>query len=280
MPRVNFDTVRWEVMSQQQLDDGLNNSKAVVDSAKINKKMSEDSQLFRQKHQMILDVAYGDSPRNKIDFLRASAEAPTVIFIHGGYWMMHSKNEYTVLAEGLNKLGINVAFIDYDLTPHISFPNLVKQIHQAIDFLSHQLESFGCLNKDILVTGHSAGGHLTAMALENKYVKCGIGISGLYDLRPISKSYLNQNLALNDEMEKEYSSMLNGRDNAKPLALFVGSDELMLLRKQSADYAVHRAKLALPVYYQEVKGANHFTVLNELYKPDGVITKMASYLLS
>ena len=60
----------------------------------------------------------------------------------------------------------------------------------------------------------------------------------------------------------------------KPLALVVGSAELPLLRKQTADFACHRAEYGLPVSYEEIPGADHFSVMDELASPTGRITAM------
>ena len=60
----------------------------------------------------------------------------------------------------------------------------------------------------------------------------------------------------------------------KPLSLVVGSAELPLLRKQTADFACHRAGYGLPVSYEEIPGANHFTIMDELTSPTGRITTL------
>jgi arylformamidase len=60
----------------------------------------------------------------------------------------------------------------------------------------------------------------------------------------------------------------------KPLSLVVGSAELPLLRKQTADFACHRAKYGLPVSYEEIPGADHFSVMDELASPTGRITAL------
>ena len=64
----------------------------------------------------------------------------------------------------------------------------------------------------------------------------------------------------------------------KPLALVVGSAELPLLRKQTADFAGHRAKFGLPVTYEEIPGADHFTIMNEMVSPKGRITTLIRQL--
>jgi len=60
----------------------------------------------------------------------------------------------------------------------------------------------------------------------------------------------------------------------KPLALVVGAAELPLLRKQTADFAGHRARYGLPVSYEEIPGANHFTIMPEMQSPKGRITTL------
>ena len=64
----------------------------------------------------------------------------------------------------------------------------------------------------------------------------------------------------------------------KPLSLVVGSAELPLLRKQTADFAGHRARYGLPVTYEEIPGADHFTIMNEMISPPGRITTLIRQL--
>jgi hypothetical protein len=60
--------------------------------------------------------------------------------------------------------------------------------------------------------------------------------------------------------------------------LVVGASELPLLRRQTADFAGHRAKYGLPVTYEEISGANHFTVMDEMVSPQGRITTLIRQL--
>jgi arylformamidase len=130
----------------------------------------------------------------------------------------------------------------------------------------------------IVVSGWSAGGHLTSMALSHPNVKAGIGISGIYDLEPIRHSYLNVKLGLDEAMSRRNSPVMQATGAMKPLASVVGSAELPLLRKQSADFACHRVKFGLPVTYEEIPGANHFTIMNEMLSPTGRITTLIRQL--
>jgi hypothetical protein len=101
-----------------------------------------------------------------------------------------------------------------------------------------------------------------------------VGISGIYELEPIRHSYLNEKLKLDEAMSRRNSPIKQADGPAKPLSLVVGSAELPLLRKQTADFAAHRASLALPVTYEEIPGADHFTIMNELMPPTGRITTL------
>ena len=274
------DAPDWRAMSQLDRDLGLNNSVAVTGSGDIVAGWERRSAELRARHSDHLDLRYGPRERNRIDFLKAAENAPTLVFIHGGYWQMRAKEVFTVVAEGPMAHGINVALIGYTLAPDATLDQIVAEIHAGLDYLAEQLPALGGDAGRIAVSGWSAGGHLTAMALSHPRVKAGIGISGLYDLEPIRASYLNVKLGLDEAMSRRNSPMVQGEGAMKPLALVVGSAELPLLRRQTADFAGHRARYGLPVSYEEIPGVNHFTIMEELHSPSGRITTLARQLLA
>jgi arylformamidase len=274
-----FDTPDWRAMSQSDRDLGLNNGVAVPDSADIVAGWEKRSAEMRSRHSGHLDLRYGPRERNRIDFLKAAPNAPTLVFIHGGYWQTRAKEVFTVMAEGPMAHGINVALIGYTLAPEATLDEIVAEIHAGIDFLAEQLPALGGDASRIVVSGWSAGGHLTAMALSHARVKAGMAISGIYDLEPIRHSYLNVKLQLNEVMSCRNSPVMQPGGAMKPLSLVAGAAELPLLRKQTADFAGHRAKYGLPVTYEEIPGANHFTIMNELMSPAGRITTLIRQLL-
>jgi acetyl esterase/lipase len=268
------DAPDWRSMSQQELDLGLNNSVAVAGSGDLVNGWEQRSAELRKRHPDHIDLRYGPRERNRIDFLKARDKAPTLLFIHGGYWQMRAKEAFTIFAEGAMAHGINVALIGYTLAPEATLEAIVTEIHQGIDYLAGQLPVLGADAGGIVVSGWSAGGHLTAMALSHPKVKAGIAISGIFDLEPIRHSYLNVKLKLDGPMSRRHSPMAQPGGPMKPLALVVGAAELPLLRKQTADFAGHRAKYGLPVAYEEIPGANHFSIMDEMHSPNGRITTM------
>jgi len=268
----------WRQLSQQELDRGLNNGEAVAGSAGIVAGWDARSAELRKRHAAHLDLRYGPRERNRIDFLKVRDGAPTLLFIHGGYWQTRAKETFTLLAEGALAHGINVALSGYTLAPDATLDEIVAEIHASIDFLSGQLPALGGDGKGIVVSGWSAGGHLTSMALSHARVRAGMAISGIYDLEPIRHSYLNVKLGLDEAASRRNSPMMIAGGPMKPLSLVVGSAELPLLRKQTADFAGHRARYGLPVTYEEIPGADHFTIMDEMASPAGRITTLIRQL--
>jgi acetyl esterase/lipase len=272
-----LEALDWRKMSQQERDRGLNNGEAVAGSADIVAGWERRSAALRSRCPAHLDLRYGPRERNRIDLLKAAERAPTLLFIHGGYWQHRAKEVFTLFAEGPMAHGINVALIGYTLAPDAKLGEIVAEIHAGIDFLDARLPALGGVG-GIVVSGWSAGGHLTAMALSHAKVRAGIGISGIYDLEPIRHSYLNTKLGLDETESRRDSPIMQVGGPMKPMSLVVGSAELPLLRRQTADFACHRAKHGLPLTYEEIPGADHFSIMNEMLSPSGRITTLIRQL--
>jgi arylformamidase len=274
-----FDAPDWRSMSQQDRDLGLNNGVAVAGSGDMVAGWEWRSAEMRARDSDHLDLRYGPRQRNRIDFFKAAEKAPTLLFIHGGYWQMRAKEVFAIFAAGPMAHGINVATIGYTLAPDATLEEIVAEIHQGLDYLAQELPALGGDASRIVVSGWSAGGHLASMALSHPHVKAGIAISGIYDLEPIRHSYLNVKLGLDETMSRRNSPVMEAGGAMKPLALAAGSAELPLLRKQTADFACHRAKYGLPVTYEEIPGADHFTIMHEMMSPTGRITALIRQLV-
>lgn len=273
-----FSALDWRSLGRTELDRGLNNGEHVPGSMEMVAGWEKRSGELRKRHPAHIDLRYGPRERNRIDFLKAADNAPTLLFIHGGYWQARAKEVFTVVAEGPMAHGINVALIGYTLAPDATLDQIVTEIHAGIDFLTGQLPALGAANEGIVVSGWSAGGHLTSMSLSHPKVRAGMAISGIYDLEPIRHSYLQEKLKADEGTVRRNSPMMMEGGPLKPLSLVVGSGELDLLRKQTADFAGHRAKHGLPVTYEEIPGANHFTIMDEMMSPTGRITTLIRQL--
>jgi acetyl esterase/lipase len=274
------DAPDWRKLTQDALDLGLNNSLAVPETATIVGGWDKLSAELRARHPQYLDLRYGPRERNRIDLLKANSGGPTLVFIHGGYWQTRAKENFTFCAAGPMAHRINVALVGYTLAPDVTLDQIVDEVRAAIDYLAGELPTLGGDPEQIVVSGWSAGGHLSSMVLGHPRIKAGLLISGVYDLEPIRHSYLNAKLGLDEATSRRNSPVVHPGGVNKPLVIVAGSGELPLLRKQSADFAAHRALHGLPVVYEEIPGANHFTMLNELASPAGRLTTLLRQLFT
>jgi arylformamidase len=255
-------------MDRAALDAAYNNTLAVANSAQIVADWEKRSERFRQGHERkSLDLRYGPAERNRIDLFETGAGAPLLVYIHGGYWQTRCKEIYSCLAAGPLAHGISVAMVGYTLAPEKRLDGIVAEIHAALSFLAKTHAS-------IYVSGWSAGGHLTAMAMPHAAVKGGLAISGIYDLEPIRLCYLNEKLRL-DEAEQRRNSPVFQATFDKPLTVAYGGGELPELRRQSEEYfkLLKRGRLAA------LAGHNHFTILEELASPKGALTGLVRTLV-
>lgn len=257
-------------LPQEVRDAAYDNSAAVKDSALQLASFEARSAALVARVPGELDVRFGAAERLVFDFFPGDrTNAPTLLFVHGGYWQMRHKNTFRFVAEGALKHGLNAALIGYTLAPHATLTTIVNEVCQGIAAVrSHALARNR--SADVLLCGWSAGGHLTAMALPCDGVVAGLGISGIYDLEPIRHTYLNRALQLTEE-EVQTLSPLKLPVVRKPFITAYGTAELPQLQAQSQLFATHRSEAAgalLPI-----SGANHFSILNELSAPNGLLLK-------
>ncbi len=261
-------------MDRAQLDAAYNNSAAVANVDAIRADWDARSARVRRSRRAHLDLAYGAAPRQGLDLLLAERpRAPTLMFIHGGYWQTNDKERFAFVAEGPLARGINVAIVEYTLAPDARMDRIVEEIRRSVAWLVEHLGEYGADPARIYVSGHSAGGHLTAIAMSLGAVKGGLAISGLYDLEPIRLNYLNDKLGLDAAEAHRNSPMFHFPPTSAPLVVAYGTDELPELCRQSIDYAKAWTARGLPGRLLPVEDADHFSILESLADADGALTR-------
>jgi arylformamidase len=259
-------------MDKAALDAGYNNSAAVANSAQIVARWQKRSDALKADFPASLELRYGSAERNRIDYFEAKRGAPLLVFIHGGYWQMRAKENFAFVAAGPLAHGVNVALAGYTLAPEKTLDAIVAEIFSALDFLA---QSHGSIH----VSGWSAGGHLTALAMAHPAVKGGLAISGIYDLEPIRLSYLNEKLGLDAEAARRNSPLLHLPRKSPPLYLAYGKAELPELQRQSEQFGAARREAGLPGKVAPLDGHDHFSILEELALPGGALTALVRTLL-
>jgi arylformamidase len=269
----------WRGMTREQLDQAYDNTRAVADSGTRREAWVQRSEAFRQQHPEALDLAYGPRPRNKIDLYRCGkAKAPLFAFIHGGYWQRNAKETFACTAAGPLANGMDVAFLGYTLCPDVTLSEIVAEIAAAVRWLRREGPRHGVGEGRLVVSGWSAGGHLTATTLAMDEVDAGLAISGIYDVEPCRLNYLNDNLRLTAEEAARTSPILHLPKKSATVVLTYGTGELPELQRQSVDYHKARRTAGLPSELLPLEGLNHFSIMDELEAKDGALAKAAAKL--
>ncbi|MAV87538.1 MAG: esterase [Rhodospirillaceae bacterium] len=244
--------------------------------------LSSDAQM---NLDCILDLKYGPGDEETLDLFPVPKQksSPLFIFIHGGYWRMLSKNESSFMAPNLVRKNVAVAAINYTLAPYAKIDQIVSECRRSIKWLYDNATNYGIDREQIYVGGSSAGGHLTGMMVsrnwQNSYgipsdvIKGGLPISGLFDLEPIAKSFVNEWMGMSDIDAKRNSPDQNITDQGCPLIVAVGENETSEFKRQSSDFTKLWNNNGRIANFLECKNNNHFDAPLELCKADSIMTK-------
>jgi arylformamidase len=232
-----------------------------------------------------LAMAYGPSLRQTVDLFPAKDDdkAPFALFIHGGWWRSLEPSMFSQLAAGPNARGISVAVAGYDLCPHVSIADIVGQIQTACLMLWRKRR------QRIFIYGHSAGGHLAACMVAQDWkalapdapadlVPAAYAISGVFDLLPLVHVSQNQDLRLDEAEARRLSPLYWDVPAGRSLDAVVGALESSEFLRQSKAVAEAWRQHAALTRYEEIAGANHFTVVDSLTEPNSAMTARVAAL--
>ena len=225
-----------------------------------------------------IDLQYGTLNVERLDIFHAhESDAPLLVFIHGGYWRSLDKSDFSWVAPPLLQHGIAVALTNYGLAPQTSIEDIVRQQLKALGWLYRNARQLRFNPDRIVVAGHSAGGHLTAMmmaalwqqldsTLPSGLVKAGLAISGLFDLRPLVHApFVNVDLKLDLRRAQALSPIKMPSATSAPLITAVGALESSEFKRQSLELGA--AWSTNFVRHLELPHANHLTVCDEMANP-------------
>jgi arylformamidase len=269
-------------MDRATLDRAYQNGAAVPDTAAILESWRVRSATYRRLHPALLDQAWGPHPRQATDFFDCGvAGAPTLLFVHGGYWHypQHSREAFSALATGLVERGVHVALVGYRLAPEATLSDMVGDIATAILHLAGLRQTVGADPARLCVAGWSAGGHLAALAQSLPGVSACLAISGIFDLEPMRLCFVNDKLGLSQDDVLALSPIHRLPPPHAKIAIAVGALELPELRRQSAAYADACRTLGVLRIHREIAARNHFTILDDLAAPTGLLAQDVAMLL-
>lgn len=254
------------VMTQDALNKAYNNTLAVDNFAGIMAAFTQESQACYKNSHVVRDIAYSREKRNRFDFFASdNKNAATLIFIHGGYWQNCCKEDFAFIAGGPLSRHYNVILVEYTLAPVATMTQIVSEISLLLDFLNENQKAYNLTPGQICLSGHSAGGQLTALHRNHPLISHAMTLSALTELEPIKLSWLNKNLKLTEEEVSEFSPMKH-ISKGTPVAVHVGELELPELIRHSQQYAEAMQICGDRVFYRPIPGRNHFSLLEEFEK--------------
>jgi arylformamidase len=253
-----------------------NNRARVPENPALIAGWASDAKAYRQAYPERLQVvSYGPGPRHNIDMFAAGNEGPIAVFIHGGYWQALDSSFFSHLAAGLNAHGISVAIPNYDLCPAVSVDEIITQTRSAMRELAK-------LDRRLVVSGHSAGGHLAACMLATDWraidpvlpsdlILAVYTISGLFDLVPLVGTSLNKALQLDEASARSASPLFGPMPSHGSLDAVVGGNESAEYFRQSESIvAAWGGRIA--TRFEALPGTNHFTAIAPLADPQSPMT--------
>jgi len=254
-----------------------NNRIRIAEFGAIVARWAAESAAHRGHAPAALDRPYGPGDRQRYDlFLAGAPAAPLVVFIHGGYWQLGSGPDTAFVSRALTAAGIDVAIPSYSLCPAVGIRDIIDEMRRCLAAL------WAATGKRPVVVGHSAGGHLTAALLATEWtaipgvpadlVRAGCAISGVFELAPLIPTTMNRALRLDPESAAAASPMLwPPPPTGRALVAAVGADETDEFHRQSRALTALWGSAGVATEYLPVPGANHFTVVDELTRPDSVL---------
>ncbi len=272
-----------ELQTREQFTAAYDNLAIIADAAEVASELRERSRAFHAAHACVADIAYGSGPRQVYDWYPAQGDgtaAPVLVFIHGGYWQARDKRDFSCVASGPLAAGFHVVMAEYTLAPAAKVPDMVGEIGMLLDALrAHPVLGTGAGGLPrIVLSGHSAGGHLAAMHRAHAAVAGVLAISGLFDLEPIRRGALNDALGLREQDVAVCSPQARiGR--GAPTVVAVGRAELSELQRQSREYHAGLRDAGEPSRLLEIPDANHLSILAELEGREGVLLAAALDLI-
>ncbi len=275
----------WQDLDQAALDQSYNARESVPDFENTYLPgFTTDSQRASRNNPGPRNVPYGPHKDQILDIFPATRQGvPVHLFIHGGYWRMLTKDESSFVCEALTPMGATVMANTYSLAPDVHLDVIVRQCRDFVAWAYRNAHRYGGDNRRLYLSGHSAGGHLAGMMLSTDWegdyglppdiLKGVTAISGLYDLAPLQKAFVNEWLQLSDTAVRRNSPIHQRPPHPCPVVVAWGEDEVDGFHWQSERYLEQLATWGVPAERLLLKGRDHFAACNEFMDPSAPLTQ-------
>lgn len=242
------------------------------------------SEQMRQKYVGVYDLRFGEGPLETADFFYCGKpNRPLMVFFHGGYWRARDKKDYSFIVNGILPLDCSLVVMNYDLCPAVTVREIVRQTKRGLEWVARQAAGWQIDPAQLYVSGHSAGAHIiaatlaqTGAAFELKHhkIKKAYLISGVFDVEPVLQISVNEEVKLKPEDVAELSPIRYPFSAAVGYEVIVGGVEPKEWIGESERMAAHLRAQGCEVGLHILPGLHHFSVLHEMDRPEGYVSKL------
>lgn len=248
--------------------------------------------------EMHLDLPYvaGDNIRQRLDlFLPREVENfPVAVFVHGGFWLHQDKSFfqpfvglYSNVGIALAREGIGTAVISYRLVPDVTFDEEFGDVASAIAWTQEHIGAYGGDAANLVVVGHSAGGHMTALAaldtarlaaggVDPSTIKGYAPLSPILDVEQLAMDPPSDNRTIVDQVfggdVARNSPVTYFRAGIAPMLVVLGGNDLSALTKQVPPAVQALAATGAPVTLALLPGKTHEDIVLDFDTDDDAVT--------
>lgn len=253
------------------------------------------------------DVTYvegSDNPRQRLDLYmpRGLDDFPVVIFVHGGYWVGQDKKYfepvvglYGNVGRALARRGIGAVVINYRLVPDVVFDQQFDDVAQAIAWTRDHVDAYGGDPSRLVLAGHSAGGHIAALAGsdEARLADAGVAPGTLRGIAALSPIFDLEHMAANPPPDRPnfnatvttpaFGDDLVGPSprthfsaDGLPLLVVMGDADEPFLLEQIPAAVDELTALGAPVEFEVLPGTTHADVVLSIDGEGDAVTPLVA----
>lgn len=270
-----MNTLYREFTTQAEIDRSYDPALEVADLAALRRGYAQQSERARRVLEYVPKVAFGPTLDEHLDIFPAERPgSPVLLFIHGGYWRANTAQDFSCVALGPAALGMTVAVLNYALCPQVTLDEIARQVRAGVAWVLRNIDQYNGDPHRLVLAGHSAGAHLTAMCLQTPWaarygleddcIRAALMISGVYDIAPLRYSYLQPLIQLDEGLVRRNSPMFGVRASKAQALITWGGRESSEFARQSREF--HKQWLAVGnagELLEQTEG-DHFTAIHGL----------------
>jgi len=271
---MNYDQVELDAAYDQRayapLGDQIT-ARFISDSAETRRRLGNP-----ERH------SYGPTAIEKLDIFRTpAANAPVMVFVHGGAWLRNQASDFHYIAENFVRAGAHFVALDFVPVDHANgdLRVMADQVRRAVVWVYRNAKSFGGDPNRIFVSGQSSGAHLAGVALITDWakdfaapadiLKGGVLQSGMYEMKPVRLSSRGSYIKFDDAMEDAMSSQRHIANLRAPIVVTYGTNETPEFQRQNREFAAAVKAAGKPVTLVVLPNHNHYECQQTMASPYG-----------